>query len=530
MVFIMMPIGMSMIGKKFSIVSRLLSGIFIYMLSHSGLAAEGDVRSISLNHAILSTLSDNPGVQVVEANLERAKAQLQQGTGLFDWNLLASTSYGRTNSLDKPSIANPVIGFDDSIEISNNIAFKKLFRNGVAVQPDLTVIRSKQYEFFDPLGTSNAEITMTIPLLKGSGKGAPGINEESLTYNLKAEQYTRIYDISNLIFNTVVAYWSTFSAQQSQIIVNEGLSRGERNAEILRALVDGGELPSSQLQRAIAEIGLSQLSAESRSESLYARYQQLVGLMGEDATSTQSIPSLSTTLPDPLSNIYHDFPTYEEMLLVSFKNRGDIIAAQHLIEANSLLRDQAEKNLSPKLDLAMGVGLIGANARETGLTPLNFISHEKSKADVVVGLSFELPFDNNIAKGKLANSRALYRVAQENLKLLQIDVQSDLSAVLNRINSNRKRYKKADEAINIYAGLVKENLAGVIRGSVKFSDLVDLEDRLTRAQLTGLDARTQFALALAELRIITGTTAQIEAGKQSLLFSPEVFKSLPTVY
>jgi len=508
---------------------HLVSVLYLLALSHSGFAADQDANAgvLTLNEAILFTLSDNPGIQIVEANVERAKAELQQGAGQFDWSFVASTSYGRTSTLNDPSNANPNINFSESIDSGGNFALKKLFRNGITIQPDLSVNRNKQGTVYDPLGTSNAAITVSVPLLKGSGKGAAGINEESLNANMEAEKYTRIYDVSNLVFNTVAAYWVTLSEQQSQIIVNKGLARGERNAKILRGLVNGGELPSSQLQRAIAEIDLSQLSAEARSEGLYTRYQELIVSMGGDATVAQPVASLSTALPDPLSSDLGYLPAYEQMLSVSFENRGDIIAAKHQIEANRLLTDQAKKNLLPTLDLSVGVGVIGANAGKEKLEPYNFPEHERSNTDYSIGLSFVMPFGNNVAKGELAKNRSSYRIAQENLRSLQITIQSDLSAVLNRIDSNRKRYKKAAHAINIYADLVKDGLEQVINGEQTFADLVDLEDRLTSAQLTGLDARTQFALALAELRIITGTAAQLEASTQKLLFSSQLFKSLP---
>ena len=517
-----------MSSKMLSFFARLVTALYLSILSYSGFASDKSVETtLTLNEAILFTLSDNPGIQVTEANLERAKAELQQGAGLFDWSFVASTSYGRTSTLNDPSASNPDISFSESIDAGGNFALKKSFRNGITIQPDLSVNRSKQGAFFDPLGTSNAAITVSVPLLKGSGKGAPGINEESLNANMAAAKYTRIYDVSNLVFNTVAAYWIALSEQQSQIIVNKGLARGERNAKILRGLVNGGELPPSQLQRAIAEIDLSQLSAEARSESLYTRYQELIVSMGGDAAMAQPVANLSTALPDPLSSDLAYLPAYEQMLSVSFENRGDIIAARHQVEANRLLTDQAKKNLLPTLDLSVGAGVIGANAAKGKLGPYNFPAHERSKADYSIGLSFVMPFGNNVAKGELAKNRSSYRIAQENLRSLQITTQSDLSAVLNRIDSNRKRYKIASHAINIYASLVKDGLEQVIRGEQTFADLVVLEDRLTSAQLTGLDARTQFALALAELRIITGTAAQLETSTQKLLFSPQLFKSLP---
>nr|VFJ51599.1 MAG: Outer membrane protein TolC [Candidatus Kentron sp. FW] len=485
-------------------------------------------RDITLTEALLSTLQNQPEVRVAQATVREDKGVLRQAQGAFDWTPELNTVV-RTDR--EPGVTgNNSLDFDKTRTVQTSIGATKRFRTGISVSPEISLIRTDENKFYDPVTQSGISFSMVIPLLKGAGKVSASADERAARKNLRATGEAQVHRINRLLFETVSAYWQVRGSWRLLQVAESGLARAKQAENIVGALTVGGQFAPGSHQRTLAELNLQEIAVDRRRQLTQSAGQTLIDAIGisEEHQALRTV----TPLPDPTAPRFDPVLSDGDLVNLALARRRDLAAARHSLDAHEILVARFRHDTKPRLDLSLGLDYQGIRANtHAPLGSLQTLRRDLSGPDYTVGLTLELPLGKNVAKGRLQEQRAKAQMAELEIRRLESAIRTGVRDVAGRIGSIRQRYRMAEKTVELYESVYQDTREQVIRGEANINQLVDIGDKLTEALLRRTQAATDFAVALAELRFVTGTGTALahdaEPDSGSVEFALNDFMNLP---
>jgi len=490
-------------------------------------AAPPPGEGLHLLDAVRKALEQNANTLVQQQQVASFEGQVLQQKGIFD--PLASASFTRSR------IATPLPGYqedalqaagitnvfqDQTIANTNAYGITKLLPNGMTLGANYSITSTTDNitNIINNLQNGGREtssklsFTLTAPLLRNAGRDTVEAPLEAAKAQLRAARFSLLFTNSQTVLAATTAYWAYVSASKNLEIARAAEKNAETLLEQVRKLVAADEVPSSEIDFAVAseaDRAASRIAAEQAlldSRRVLARQ---LGLTGEQMAAlpppADPYPDLATVNLDPSRDT-------EWMGKQALDNRADLEADRILHEAAGYLVTAARNNLKPELDLSAGFSY-------AGLTENSLVTaYERSFYTNSHGPSFNLqlslqwPVGNNQARGALETQLAQEQTAAITVRDLESTIASNVRTQLRGLLHSVAKLTQGIESVRRYGISVQNELTKRRLGSATLLDVVNMQDRLVAAQVNETQLRQAYANAIAQLRFETGSLVRSSDG------------------
>lgn len=426
----------------------------------------------------------------------------------------------------KSQLALDRIGGMPESQVAQNLQFQfgylKPFRSGLDLSISLT-LQSSQNNFigksldpaFGGLGfqgsfPSSFSVSLDVPLGKGRGRVSAGAPERAAEQGINASRDRLRHSQSEEVFSTVIAYLNLIGAQVSLNYLDESVARQLQLVEATQQLIQRGDVAQAELDRVLARAATVEgAAADQRLAVLNARFvlADAIGLEVEAGNAPRADEGFSETLDYAVGR--------DSALERATSQRRDLRAAAHLVEAADILTRASRADLKPRTDLFISGGL--STLYESPIFKVfpeeldeprteSFVDYYSPRGlarsfagswdpFVVVGVTFEIPFGNNSARGRLRRDQASLRSNQIRESDLERVIEGSVVSLTVALQRARESVFRHRESIGFLEQTLQSTLAQYEAGDVSLIDTLTTEEELTNEQIQ-VSLATQIYLSL----------------------------------
>jgi len=444
---------------------RLVLLIFIFGFTFIDAQEKGyEVTTFSLNECIKIANQNNPDIKLAVARLEPARADITNSFGEFLPSLGVNMGYRRTFRSNTQTVDLP-----DSIILPNEYT---------SIKPNFyTFDAGFQYTIFNGFQRSN--------------------NYDRAQLNYTSLQQSTQFTRETVEMNIYRSYVQTILNNQILNIRKENFDLGQKELDRVRARYEAGVTSVNFVYSQEAELGTRELEVVRAENDLKIAKSQLLILMGlnpemEADFDEASLPNdIDTT---EIAEFSKEIGTFENAVLLSFKNRKDVQALQTSIEATEHQINMAESSYWPSLT-ATG-GWSWSNYFMSDFSKLGYSS---------IGLNLSIPvFENfrtnlNIENTKLqlySRQTELYNIEQTIRQSLRTAIlnlraaEKELEITERSLISAQKNYDFSNERYRV--------------GSASVSDFFIANNLLVTTQIGRINAIYSYFIAKKEVQFALG--------------------------
>jgi outer membrane protein TolC len=484
----------------------------------SVLVQESAERGIGLMEAVKATLANQPEIllQVEEAEISRGNLKIQAGQ--FDTVLSAVGSRDREDVplSSEERLLEPGVSDVVTETTTFGAGVSRLLRSGIVLNPSVqTTLTDQSPSAFDPIGTSRVDFLITVPLLRGWGSdAAAAATERAARIDYGSSLLTLRHSISQSVLNTAQAYWNYLAAFMNLDELTKSEARARNIVEDTQELIKGGEVPASEIEQLLASLASKTASRIAAEQSLYQARQNLGLALGLKYEAFAVLPPPSDAFPELNVRYVDEVRSALDVLVAqSMKLRADYMALLQDVDSAKVLMASARNDLKPVLDLDLNAGYQGLDEGEEFYRAFTPLARNVPGASVSVGLRYSFPLENNTARGSYIQRRSIYRQNEIRLYDLARNIRSNVAVALTAVVNTSLELQQSVESAAHYKQAAANERQKFQLGFSTLLDVIDLEDRLTEANLDVVSARQRFAASVAQLRFETGTILAIDQDK-----------------
>lgn len=461
--------------------------------------AQDRVLKIGMVDCIAYALKSNSEIKVERISPQLKKDDVKIAYGPFEPTLTAEATLA-----DNTEIASSILqgaGKFNSQDIKLNAGISGKLVTGTEYSLDFLNERYKSdstYQIFNPYYTAEPKITITQPLFKGAGvlvnKADILIAKNSELQSWETFKNTAINTISS-VKNT---YYKFVFFTDAYVIEELSLQRIEKLLEINRARYAKGLVSSVDILETEAEVAQKQrilLAAESQMRKSEDELKLITNLVDDP-----EVWNAKVELIDKPAFIVQKADLVKSVGL-AFDNRPDYKSAKIDLENRDIKIKTAKNALLPTIDLTGSFGLNGLGANYSkALQKVN-----GDYPDWSAGVKFSVPWGE--ADRAKYNQRQLEKAqALAAFKRLEQNIIFDVRDRVREVNIQARQVETA----KLYQDKEQENFEAqkerYAAGQVSTHDMLDYQDRLSRAQLGYLEALVAYNVALINLDKSEGLT------------------------
>ena len=491
-------------------------------------AQKAGAEGLSLINSVRMTLTRQPDILLQEQQVEISKGQLQYSSGQFD-----STLYGTGNRShdESPTRISSSQIFDITTDTTiAEAGLTKTFRNGVSIQPSVNLTQNDSIAnaFSKTQDTTRVDFTVNVPLFKGRGVASTGAAEMAAKTEYEANLLDLRQTVAQKVFNTTGAYWNCLAALKNLYVQKDAEERSRRLLDETKKLIEGGETPAANLSQVSASLA-SKVAQRITGEQTLVEAKRNLGLaMGCTSEEIQLLLLPSNDFlylpPEKLNRMSGAGALWGEEAL---RYRADYLAAQKRTESTRILFEAARRDLWPKLNLSLNLGYAGLDEGSRMSRMISALSNNVPGASGGVFLRYELPIENNQARGILLQRAAAHRQSILTTEDLSRTIKSSVLLAISALENSALELTAFQDAALAYKVAVENEKQKFRLGWSTLLDVIQTEDRLTSAVLDEIAAQLRFANALASLRFQSGTILvtdndQASVGVEELTTIPPV--------
>lgn len=489
---------------------------------------------LTLLESLESTLANQPQLHFQEQQVDMSRALKQQATGQFDLALAGNFSQAHTNSPLTQSQRALVVaeGFAPASNLAQNLSIlnlgaTKLYRTGVAISPLYQTARTTD-NLITTQGTniSSIDFSVTVPLLRGRGRGAVAARETAAGKEVSATLLDLNQTISDLFVATASSYWEAVAARKQLEVARGSEERGRTYVENVQALIHADRLAKLEINQVAANLATRTADRIAAEQNLIGAQQELALAMGSDVDQISRANFSFEDFPESESQrlpVLNDAIT--KYVQQAFIRRADYLAAQMRVEESRIMLVAAQNTLKPQLNLTFETGASGLSE---GTAPAQFFNspyHSIQGLDAIGGITYNFPLRNNLATGEVRQAQATLNQAQLKAIDLSRRISSSVVVAVSGVRNAAMQLEKARESVKSFEAALQGEREKFSLGLNSLVDVLTVEDRLTTAMTTQVSAQLSYALALTQLRSATGTIVEPDKAVHSV--DRDLFFSLP---
>jgi outer membrane protein TolC len=490
--------------------------------------------TLSLLEAARYTLVNNPQLHLQQQQVEIYRGQAQQAAGAFDF--VFSSNYQQGHTYEPLTFLQELTAFQSGI-ITNyqgtnlatfNVGGQKLFRNGIEISPVIQGSRTVD-NLTNLNGTNRAssDFNISFPLLRNRGEAVVDAQETAARLQINAGVFDLRQNITDLLAAVASAYWQYVAALANLHVALGSEERGRTIVQNMQELINADREPRSEINEANANLADRAATRILAEQQVVQAQQALAVTMG---LSVNEFPGTARPSDDFLSGenlpeFTADPATTRRFIQQALDRRADIKANATRVNAARVQQVAAANQLKPALNLTLTAGASGLAEGTNVVRIFESPAHSVRGLDLTGGISFSFPPTNNVAKGQLIQANATIRQAEIAETQAKINVTSAVVVALNGLRHAQASLVEARRSVDAFQQSLQDQREKLRLGVGSVVDLLTVEDRLTSALTTQVQAQLNYALALTQLRQATGTI--IDANQTSMTVDRDVFFTVP---
>jgi outer membrane protein TolC len=484
---------------------------------------------ISLADAVRSTALRHPGVQIAKEAINLSQAANLEASSAFDDVVSNQLSHQRLqtpltteqqSTLQLPQGSSSVTSTTSNL-LNWSLGSTRLFRNGMSMGPTLSVGRVID-NVYNQSGNSTAvsRFQFTVPLLRGRGRQVVAAEERATGIEITASRRELDDTLARLIAATVSSYWTTVAALANYKIMVDAEQRGMALVATTKALIAGDQLPKVELNNAMANLASRRASRLLAEVTLSQMRQQLALNAGLPSRELALAPDPSDSFPDYANAQPPEVGPDRISLWVALAvgQRPDLLAATKHLDADRVRISSARDHLRPQLDLTVATGYSGATQGRSVMQYLQAPFSLIPGPDAIVGITYQFSRANNHAKSEVLKSEATVREDQAREDEIRRSIESDIAFNLNNIRISLFRLRSADDAVDSSAKALEGEKQRFLLGASSMVELLQVEDLLTSALLNRVQAQLDYAVSIAQFRLVDGEISASSGDDVQLFF------------
>ncbi len=452
-----------------------------------------DGPGLALFEALRVTLQHNPDVAVAEQRVVASRGAVDLARARFDLQLEAGLARRRETS---PGAAAA------SVTDSWRVSATRRLRSGLEFGPTAVLERVDEGVGTPVRGGARVDLSLLQPLRRDRGHSAAAAAERAAMNDADAQLARLEHARAEQVAAAAAAYWSYRGAYDALRIQRGAAQRAAAFLDEERRLVDAREHAPAELFPVRANLAEARANVADAERS-YVRARQQLGLvmgLAWDAIETLGPPSEAWADVAQVGA-----PDVDALVRLAWAGRGDLRAARSAHRASEVLLAAARRALEPRLDLRLAAGYAGAATGDGVATLFTPFARSIAGANVLAELSLQLPVRNRAAGGALAQQQARERELAIALGEAQRRSASQVALTVRLLDAAWRERHDASEARGAFQ-VALENERAKLRNALSTTfDLLQVEARLTSADLAVTRAEERLSQALVQLRFETGT-------------------------
>jgi len=504
------------------------------------------VERVTLKEAIGLALQNNPGIAAQRLEPTRQAEGILQAQAQYDPSLSGELDYSRAVTPNASVLGGTLTSVVE--DRYANLHLFKLLRSGTQVMIDSLNDRfdsNSRFIQLRPQYKPQLNFSLVQPLLQSFGWDFSYLVVRVAERTADAAVYQYEANLANFLEQVIDAYWAVVGARENVEVDREAKQLADRTVDENQARVRVGLLPPVSVLEAQADAASRQsdlIAAENRLAVARQTLAQLVYYRPADTFVPRTLEPSETAEPEEVS------VDLDETLTVALAARPEIQASARGVTVQQLNEKIAGNALLPVLNMvgSYGVnGLSGTNRAAVfgstttfsltpiagarcvslapnqgflctvpGLTPPSPFAGSASEAydrmasndfsAYSFGLRFQVPLSNALARSQYTASRIARSEAELNHRQLLSNVTLEVRQAVADLVSSRQRI----DTTRVARELAEENLRNQQKrhevGMATTKDLLDFQTRLTTARGAEVQAKIDYAIAVARWRRARG--------------------------
>lgn len=449
-----------------------------------GTAEPAEIVRVSLSEAIAVALRGNLALLSVQDGLSAAEAQESAARAAFLPQATPRFTRGDTETL---------VGLD----VSQRVPW-----TGATLQVNAVQVARRGEGLVVPLGpdASALGLTITQPLLRGAGPTFTRYELDNARRSRLGQQRALVLARQALVVEVTAAYYAVVKQQLTEGVARQSLKRSQDLARASTARMEVGlasklDVLRAELQAAQAETAL--VAAETARATAVERFRVLLGLDPGAAVepAASELPAQSAAPAEPLA----------ALIATARLRRLDLLEVRDRVrDAERGLR-VASLNLLPQLDLSLRTIRTGA-----GDGFADSFRGIDTRTEVFVTASYPLE------RSSAAASRAVAQLGVDGSQRAVIDaerrVESEVRDRLRALEALARNILLQQRSVEVAEQQHRLASLRYERGLASNFDVVDAESSLVAARTALVSLRSDYQVALVELRRATGELDADAAG------------------
>jgi outer membrane protein TolC len=413
--------------------------------------------SYSLEQAIDAALANNPELNIMQARIEQANAQLGESLASFYPQIKTSLSYQHSNN---PAQAFALI-----------IAQRRL---------DMQSGNFNNPGFVDDY---RPQVSASYSLFRG---GQDYYNSQAAELNSEAAELEKSAARNRLVNHVTAAYYGELAAMDANTISQRSIESVQSQLHQTQLGYEAGTVLKSDLlslQVQLAEAQDAQIHAANAIELAQNMLKTLLGLDANDRFAIN--PAANKNLPESPAN-------FEQLLTQALAQHPELKAAEKRVAIAEQQLSAAKAAHLPKADAFVSYG---SNSKD--------LTYNSNRDNLTAGVMVEMDvFSGFATQEKINKAEHQLTAAKQSARQNRLQIENDLKAAqlklqeaLHRAEVSNSASQAAEEALRL---VNQQRQAGVVTVSRYLETQVALEKALSRQVSARFDAlRAEAALKQA---------------------------------
>ena len=457
--------------------------------------AEEKQLSLTLKEAIALSLEKNLSIADERLLSKSSEAEVMVREGEFDpaFNL----------GLSQSNTKNPTVSLVTSGEektTSYDLSFGGKINTGTTYELKWAGGRVKRsatpFLTVNPYYFSGFSLSLTQPILKGFGKS---VQESSLNVARNSVDVSMLAvenKASAVIADTSGAFWRLHYARSGLKASVLSLELAKSLREEIRARIDAGALAPVEIYKADAEVALREEALIGARKAVYDAEDALKAVMNIEDWETEI---LASEVPAEPSEANEEFQSaFGEAL----EKRPDYRAALIEQKNKALLRKYYDNQRLPSLNLTASSGLNGVDESFGGSVD------ESTSGDFyswLIGITFNIPLQNKIAKGNYMKARHEEDRANLNILTLKQRITAEVREAIRAVRLSRESVLAARASLAASKTRLETEEAKLKLGMATINDVFTFQEDYSRSMAALDKALSDHATATVMLEKAKGT-------------------------
>ena len=413
--------------------------------------------SYSLEQAIDAALANNPELNIMQARIEQANAQLGESLASFYPQIKTSLSYQHSNN---PAQAFALI-----------IAQRRL---------DMQSGNFNNPGFVDDY---RPQVSASYSLFRG---GQDYYNSQAAELNSEAAELEKSAARNRLVNHVTAAYYGELAAMDANTISQRSIESVQSQLHQTQLGYEAGTVLKSDLlslQVQLAEAQDAQIHAANAIELAQNMLKTLLGLDANDRFAIN--PAANKNLPESPAN-------FEQLINQALAQHPELKAAEKRVAIAEQQLSAAKAAHLPKADAFVSYG---SNSKD--------LTYNSNRDNLTAGVMVEMDvFSGFATQEKINKAEHQLTAAKQSARQNRLQIENDLKAAqlklqeaLHRAEVSNSASQAAEEALRL---VNQQRQAGVVTVSRYLETQVALEKALSRQVSARFDAlRAEAALKQA---------------------------------